>query len=97
MTSAFAYLYARFCQSDAQSQLLSHEDVGIVGLGEAAFKLVQLRRREARAVTFLLLHVLVCGVLTSTLTSAAPGHVLDLVVVVLDLVNGVVVVKGLVA
>jgi len=94
--SAFPHLYARFCESNAQSQFLSHEDVGVMGLGEAAFEFVQLRRREAGAMTLLFLHVLVSGILPSALTSGA-GQVLDLVVVVLDLVNGIVMVMGLVA
>ena len=96
MGGTFAYLYARFCESNAQSKFLAHEDIRVVGLSKAAFKFVQLRRREARAMTLLFLHVFVSRILTSTLTPAA-SHVLDLVVVVLDLVHRIVVVMGLVA
>ncbi len=49
-----AYLHPGLSEPDSQRQLLPHEDVWIMRLGEAPLQLVELRRREARAVAFLL-------------------------------------------
>ena len=50
----FSYLNSGFSQADSHGQLLPHEDVRIMSLGERPLELVQLRRREPRPMPFLL-------------------------------------------
>lgn len=49
------YLHSGLREPDTQRQLLAHEDVGVVSLGEAPLQFVELRRSEARPVALLLL------------------------------------------
>ena len=50
----WSYLYARLGETDAQCQLLAHEDVRVVRLAERPLELVELRWSEARPVSLLL-------------------------------------------
>lgn len=58
------YLHAGLGEPDTQRQLLAHEDVGVVGLGEAPLQLVELCWGEARPVALLLLLALLLAGLT---------------------------------
>lgn len=51
------HLNAGLGEANAHCDLLAHEDVRVVCLAEAALQLVQLRRREACAVSLLLVFV----------------------------------------
>lgn len=59
MTSShITHLHAGFCQTDPESEFFAHEDVRVVGFGEAAFQLVKLCRSKPSPVAFLLLRLL---------------------------------------
>lgn len=47
------YLYSWLGETDPHGDLLSHENVRIVGLAEAPFQLVELRRRKPGPVSLL--------------------------------------------
>lgn len=49
------YLHSRLGQPNTQRQLLTHEDIGVVSLGEAPLQLVELSRGEACPVALLFL------------------------------------------
>lgn len=51
------HLNAGLGEANAHCDLLAHKDVRVVCLAEAALQLVQLRRREACAVSLLLVFV----------------------------------------
>lgn len=74
------YLHSGLREADAQRQLLSHEDVRIVRLGETSLKLIELRWREARAVALLLLGLARGLVLVAAAVLLLLGLVLLLVV-----------------
>lgn len=57
-TCTSVYLNSGLGEADPQRQLLPHEDVRVVGLGEAALQLVELRRGEAGPVPLLFLALL---------------------------------------
>lgn len=50
-------LYPGFSEADPHGDLLTHENVRIVGLAEAPFQLVELRRREPGSVSLLLVRL----------------------------------------
>jgi hypothetical protein len=52
--TAIAHLYPGLCETNPHGDLLPHEDIRVVRLGEAALQLVQLRRREAGSMSLLL-------------------------------------------
>lgn len=56
------YLHSGLSEADPHGDLLAHENVWIVGLAEAPFQLVELRRREPGPVSLLL--VWLAGVVT---------------------------------
>jgi len=92
-----AYLHPGLGEADAQRQLLPHEDVRVVRLGEAPLQLVQLRRREARPVPLLLLVLALLysstsSSSTSSTSSTTSSSITTLVVVVVVIVVVVVVV-----
>ena len=64
------HLNPGLCELYPHGELFSHEDVGVVGLGEGSFELVELRRSEASAVPFRL-GVLIAGQVTAAQPSAA--------------------------
>ena len=51
------YLYSGLGEPDLDGQLLPGEHVGVVGAGEGLLQLLQLERREGRAVPTLLAHL----------------------------------------
>lgn len=58
-----SYLHSGLRQTDPQRQLLPHEDVRVVRLGEAPLQLVELRRGEAGPVPLLFLCLLCSGLI----------------------------------
>lgn len=77
-TGSLSHLDAGFGQADPHGQLFPHKDVRVVGLGKAAFQLLQLGRREARPVPLLFagFEVVVAGVAAVAVAArvAAAGH-----------------------